>query len=214
MQIKRLAKYFFVHNVSMLCCDSSKNENQQQENQSPKRFKCLHCREMIPTPKISTHVKLCKIYSKFMKNSSNGYDCLICTFKSKMPKRKLARNVLYFHIKTKHYDRLKRQKKEDKENIKVDSVLEMAELNSDLDIKIELTDLEDSDTTKQNISQTVSEEPDILMIDIDKESNEKGKLTDLKATNTQSSSQKVSEEPDILMIDIDFEYLMNLCNNP
>jgi hypothetical protein len=109
--------------------DSSQNENQQQENQSPKRFKCLHCREMISIPKISTHDKLCKIYSKFMKNSSNGYDCLVCTFKSKMPKRKLARNVLYFHIKTKHYDRLKRQKKEDKENIQLYSVMEMAELN-------------------------------------------------------------------------------------
>ena len=43
-----------------------------------------------------------------------------------------------------------------KENIKVDSVLELAELNSDLDIKIEVTDLKDSDTPKENTSQTVS----------------------------------------------------------
>ena len=185
----------------------SQNENLEQKHHSPKKFRCLHCKEMIPTPKSSTHAKLCKIYSKFMKVSSNGYDCLVCTFKSKMPKRKLARNVLYFHIKTKHYDRLKRQKKEDKENIKVDSVLVMAELNSDLDIKIELTDLKDSDIPKENTSQKVPEEPDILMKDMDQERRENDKLINLKATNTpkEKVSQEVSEEPDISMKDINQE---------
>ena len=61
--------------------------------------KCENCNEMINQSSIKKHVKNCKIYSKFSKITSTGFECLVC-YEGHYTKRK----DMNFHIREVHSD--------------------------------------------------------------------------------------------------------------
>ena len=73
-------------------------ENGSQQNQGgsseKKMAKCEYCQESVFLT--SKHTNSCKIYYKFMKKSSDVYQCQLCSFEASM------RYNMYQHIKSKH----------------------------------------------------------------------------------------------------------------
>ena len=53
---------------------------------------CKHCQEKFAV-RSSKHQKLCKLYSEFVKQQENEYECKICSFKG------YKRLKMYKHIK-------------------------------------------------------------------------------------------------------------------
>merc|ERR1712166_788332 len=73
-------------------------ENGNQQNQGgsyeKKMTKCEYCQESVFLT--SKHTNSCKIYYKFMKKSSDVYQCQLCSFETSI------RFYMYNHIKNKH----------------------------------------------------------------------------------------------------------------
>ena len=68
-------------------------ENDMSKKQRP-ATKCENCQEIVK--QISVHIIPCNLYYKFMKKTSDGYECQLCSSKTK------ERFNMYNHIKSKH----------------------------------------------------------------------------------------------------------------
>ena len=82
-----------------------KNKHKIGLEPSKTNRKCEGCGEMISVRTVSSynqHYKACKIYSSFMRKSSNGYECNLCSCKIK---GLYARRNITAHIKKKHPNR-------------------------------------------------------------------------------------------------------------
>ena len=67
--------------------------------------KCEYCLITVPKHHYSYHIQSCKLYSKFVKKSDNGYQCSICLDKLE------ARSSIFKHFKKSHskqYDRIQK----------------------------------------------------------------------------------------------------------
>ena len=79
-----------------------KNKHKIGLEPSKANRKCEDCGEMISVYSYTQHSKACKIYSSFMRKSSNGYECNLCSCKMK---GLFARRNMTRHIKKKHPNR-------------------------------------------------------------------------------------------------------------
>ena len=69
-----------------------------EEKKPTIKFTCEHCNKVIYySINYLRHTKICRIYSKFLKNTSTGFSCLICLDQETV----LIRNM-YKHIREKH----------------------------------------------------------------------------------------------------------------
>ena len=87
------------------------------------KFTCEHCNKVIYySINYLRHTKICRIFNKFIKNTSTGFSCLICLDQETV----LIRNM-YKHIREKHSDDLN-FKKNQKEMEKIDTIEEVKPL--------------------------------------------------------------------------------------
>ena len=72
------------------------------KNNAAHEVKCDSCNEMINARMSNKHFRICKLYIKFIKKSSNEYSCNLCSYKNS------ARGQVYVHIRRKHENKLKK----------------------------------------------------------------------------------------------------------
>jgi hypothetical protein len=72
------------------------------KNNAAHEVKCDSCNEMINARMSTKHFRICKIYTKFIKKSSNEYSCNLCSYKNS------ARGQVYVHIRRKHENKFKK----------------------------------------------------------------------------------------------------------
>ena len=60
--------------------------------------RCEVCQNYFPSDQISEHTKSCHIYSKHIKQTLKGYQCLICSHQIDS----YVRNTIFEHIDGKH----------------------------------------------------------------------------------------------------------------
>ena len=58
---------------------------------------CYNCKELIIGNEFEDHSKPCKLYGKFLKRISEGFECKICQSKKKF------RDAMFKHVERKHF---------------------------------------------------------------------------------------------------------------
>ena len=139
--------------------NKSENNTQAEDDQNlslnnvEKKFVCQYCNQQFPKStniaNFKKHEKTCKIYSKFVEKTTNGYRCKVCFLENHCFGRstsKGARNNMRTHIKRFH---LKKQEISTKIQTPTDQ----------LDLKIEKPSLNNISSKKnQNLSMNMVEE--------------------------------------------------------
>ena len=57
----------------------STNETELNSNNVILRTECGNCKQLVTTKLLDCHQRSCKVYWKFLRKSSNGYECTLCS---------------------------------------------------------------------------------------------------------------------------------------
>ena len=77
----------------------------KKNNKNTLKTECEICKEIILTQVLAKHSRTCKLYSKFITSSVNGYKCNLC------PSQRINRNKMYLHIRELHPNVINLQEK-------------------------------------------------------------------------------------------------------
>ena len=76
--------------------DINCDKNLLKASTSNLKKQCEFCQEVFANNSLNRHIGPCRLYSKFMKRTSLGYQCLVCL------KEKSRRHRMFYHIQTSH----------------------------------------------------------------------------------------------------------------
>ena len=112
---------------------SSSDKKEKNLDNKPKypagtELKCDYCQETFKYPLVIKHQKVCKAFYKFMKRTTNGFECQICSIV-------LGRRwTMHCHLKKKHQSKFlgeKSIKKSNSENQKMGSICNQKTMKCD-----------------------------------------------------------------------------------